>query len=62
MTASASVYNNGEDCGSPEATINMDSEPQIESDVPVLVVGGGPAGLLMAYLLSRLGGKFSTIS
>jgi ribulose 1,5-bisphosphate synthetase/thiazole synthase len=28
-------------------------------DVPVLVVGGGPSGLLLAYLLSKLGGKCS---
>ncbi|KAH8646339.1 FAD binding domain-containing protein [Xylariales sp. PMI_506] len=27
------------------------------SDVPVLVVGGGPSGLLLAYLLSKLGVK-----
>ena len=26
-------------------------------DVPVLIIGGGPAGLLQAYLLSKLGGK-----
>jgi ribulose 1,5-bisphosphate synthetase/thiazole synthase len=25
-------------------------------EVPVLIVGGGPSGLLQAYLLSRLGG------
>lgn len=25
--------------------------------VPVLIVGGGPAGLLSAYMLSKLGGK-----
>jgi threonine dehydrogenase-like Zn-dependent dehydrogenase len=26
-------------------------------DVPVLIVGGGPTGLLQAHLLSRLGGQ-----
>jgi NADPH-dependent 2,4-dienoyl-CoA reductase/sulfur reductase-like enzyme len=26
-------------------------------DVPVLVVGGGPTGLLLAYQLSQLGGS-----
>lgn len=25
-------------------------------DVPVLIVGGGPSGLLLAYLLSKLNG------
>ena len=25
-------------------------------DVPVLIVGGGPAGLLEAHMLSKLGG------
>ena len=25
-------------------------------DIPVLIVGGGPAGLLQAHLLSKLGG------
>jgi ribulose 1,5-bisphosphate synthetase/thiazole synthase len=27
-----------------------------EADVPVLIVGGGPTGLLSAYMLSKLGG------
>jgi 2-polyprenyl-6-methoxyphenol hydroxylase-like FAD-dependent oxidoreductase len=28
-----------------------------DPDVPVLIVGGGPTGLLSAYLLSKLGGR-----
>lgn len=31
-------------------------EDSIPMDVPVLIVGGGPAGLLQAHLLSQLGG------
>lgn len=33
------------------------SEEPFSIDVPVLIVGGGPAGLLQAYMLSRLGVK-----
>lgn len=29
---------------------------EIAIDVPVLIVGGGPTGLLLAHLLSKLGG------
>lgn len=25
-------------------------------EIPILIVGGGPTGLLMAYMLSKLGG------
>jgi len=31
--------------------------PPVTEDVPVLVVGGGPAGLLMSYMLSKLESK-----
>jgi 2-polyprenyl-6-methoxyphenol hydroxylase and related FAD-dependent oxidoreductases len=30
----------------------------LPSSVPVLIVGGGPTGLLQALLLSRLGGMY----
>lgn len=29
-------------------------------NVPVLIVGGGPSGLLMGYMLSKLGGELDT--
>ena len=32
------------------------SDDPIPIDVPVLIIGGGPAGLLQAHLLSQLGG------
>jgi ribulose 1,5-bisphosphate synthetase/thiazole synthase len=35
---------------------NADIKAAIE--VPVLIVGGGPSGVLQALLLSRLGGKY----
>jgi len=31
--------------------------PPMSDEVPVLVVGGGPAGLLMSYMLSKFGSK-----
>jgi hypothetical protein len=34
----------------------MSGEDAIKHDVPVLIAGGGPSGLLLAYMLSRLGG------
>lgn len=30
-------------------------------DVPVVIIGGGPTGLLQGHLLSRLGGMLSII-
>ena len=26
-------------------------------EVPILIIGGGPTGLLLAFILSRLGGE-----
>lgn len=30
-------------------------------DVPVVIIGGGPAGLLLGHLLSRLGGQHKAL-
>lgn len=35
-----------------------DARQQKQVNTPVLIVGAGPSGLLQAYLLSRLGGRF----
>ena len=35
------------------------SDAQLPEFVPVLIVGGGPVGLLQGLLLSRLGGRTS---
>ncbi len=32
------------------------NQAQIHDEVPVLIVGGGPSGLLQALLLAKLGG------
>lgn len=46
--------------GENEANLMNEKHHQISraelDDVPVLIVGGGPTGLLMAYLLSKLNG------
>lgn len=36
--------------------VNLEERP-IADHVPVLVVGGGPAGLLISYMLSKFGSK-----
>lgn len=46
---------------SEELNSHNSRSPSGSDDVPVLVVGGGPAGLLMSYMLSKFGSK-DTIS
>jgi len=36
-----------------------DDKLQNDIDIPILIVGGGPTGLLLAHLLSKLGGQYS---
>lgn len=31
--------------------------PSVREEVPVLIIGGGPAGLLEAFILTQLGGE-----
>jgi hypothetical protein len=48
-----------------EAHINGSSSCRTDAttvDVPVLIIGGGPAGLLQGHLLSRLGGWYQIVS
>lgn len=34
-----------------------DPSPEVTEVIPVLIVGAGPAGLLMAHILHQQGGK-----
>lgn len=43
----------------PNSFIGCERDPY-SIDVPVLIVGGGPAGLFQAHLLSQLGGHSSS--
>jgi NADPH-dependent 2,4-dienoyl-CoA reductase/sulfur reductase-like enzyme len=47
---------------------HSDHEPDLstlsderEMDIPVLIVGGGPTGLLLAHMLTQLGGMYELV-
>jgi hypothetical protein len=52
-----SAETNGVHHGKSEYVNGISTTEARPVDVPVLIVGGGPTGLLQAHLLSRLGGE-----
>ena len=54
------IFNPQDDATLFRPVTNSDTVPQesVPVNVPVLIIGGGPAGLLQAYLLSQLGGQY----
>jgi cation diffusion facilitator CzcD-associated flavoprotein CzcO len=47
--------------GSIVSTLYGASKSKTPDEVPVLIVGGGPTGLLQAILLAKLGGMFLSL-
>ena len=54
-----SVFHPQNDCEffRPATTGSDPPRDSLAVDVPVVIIGGGPAGLFQAYLLSQLGGN-----
>jgi 2-polyprenyl-6-methoxyphenol hydroxylase-like FAD-dependent oxidoreductase len=36
----------------------MSISDEYDEEVPILIIGGGPSGLLLAYMLDRLGSQY----
>lgn len=55
-----STFDPQQDAGQsqPMAASSELSQESPSVSVPVVIIGGGPAGLLQAHLLSQLGGTF----
>jgi cation diffusion facilitator CzcD-associated flavoprotein CzcO len=34
-------------------------EKTFDEEVPILIIGGGPSGLLLAFMLEKLGGPYA---
>ena len=48
------------DCNSLDSS-GCQTRTPLPAQVPVLIVGGGPTGLLSAYMLSKLGSKLNSL-
>lgn len=39
----------------------MSISDEYDEEVPILIIGGGPSGLLLAYMLERIGSQYSLV-
>lgn len=39
----------------------MSISDEYDEEVPILIIGGGPSGLLLAYMLAQLGSRYCLV-